>query len=199
MWKLGGYFSFVLRVRFLLLFCRIRITLQMTLHKVKNSIHVITQHLPCYCVFTQPGVGLTADRPFGTLVIPIIAKSDRFVKNLTAWASVLIKRFRVSQNQRECAEWRSLPLSLDCYKKQPPYVGVRQLFLFSAVEYLQTKSGRFPVWGDVRFSQNVWHFMRIVTKCLYKSCFENVITLAQASAAELPDPARLLLYHANCT
>ena len=53
------------------------------------------------------------------------------------------------------AEWRSLPLSLDCYKKQPPYVGVRQLFLFSAVEYLQTKSGRFPVWGDVRFSQNV--------------------------------------------
>ena len=84
MWKLGGYFSFVLRVRFLLLFCRIRITLQMTLHKVKNSIHVITQHLPCYCVFTQPGVGLTADRPFGTLVIPIIAKSDRFVKNLTA-------------------------------------------------------------------------------------------------------------------
>ena len=30
------------------------------------------------------GNGLTADRPFGTLVIPIIAKSDRFVKNLTA-------------------------------------------------------------------------------------------------------------------
>ncbi len=46
----GGYF------RLLLLFCRIIIIWQTTMSKVKNSIHVIKQHLP-YTVSLRLGVG----------------------------------------------------------------------------------------------------------------------------------------------